>query len=674
MKLVYLWIKNYKNIDELGVLLSTDFNEKNKTEYNSEKKRLTIKLSTANNYNLFEDNFNIKTVIGANGSGKSNLCNALISILRKNYKKEVDDYFDNTLPYNYYLLFYENGKYKYLSGCKNIELYIDNNKIDAEEESGIKKCAVFRPFLNKEDEDILTFPQDIHMTDIISKKIDNYFYYDRFRLYDTSHSLRNLFDKNLTKYNKEIKILSDKNNYLMFDFYGYEINIKNQFEWLTRQVNINFPQMFSKEEVSFNSIWDLVDIIRDSDNYIIEKAKRGGFKDIDEFAHKVVSNGCFIFILLKIAELFSYRIYYKSLINLKNLNKILINLDGADKEKHIQFKNFYIQIKKELFVNNTNNEIKQLLLTDNILSSFSKLLDTCIYMEEELSKNNNIFKDIIVTDDGNVYRAIENYMIYVVDQKLNKEMERLNNLGIFKCNFYNFRGQKTPFTFFDLSTGEQRMLRLFADILSTAPWDLDIFIFDEMDLSWHPEWQRKMVYYIIDIFNKINPNKYINIIFTTHSPFILSDMSSENVILLNRDKTGKTRIYEKNIDTFCANIYDLFKNEFFLNSCDGICTIGEFAKSKIKLIQNDIRILQDMWWVPLSDKFLNPPKNLIDEINNKFKNTEDLINKISEPILRKSLLRELYNIPNPRTEKDIINIIVENFELKRKLKNSGDDK
>lgn len=674
MELIYLWIKDYKNIDELGISLSIDYREKDKIEFEPKTDKLTIKLSTIDNYNLFGKNFNIKTVIGANGSGKSNLCGALASILRKNYTIDVDDYFDNTLPDKYYLLFHENGEYKYISNCKNVELNIDNNKIDAKEEIGIKKCAVFKPFLNREDEDILTFPQDIHMSDIISKKIDNYFYYDRFRLYDTSHSLRNLFDKNLTKYNKEIKILSDKNNYLMFDLYGYEINIKNQFEWLTRQININIPIYLKKEDVSFNSIWDLVDAIRDSNNFIIEKAKRGEFKDIEEFAHKVISNGCFVFILLKIAELFSYRRYYKSLINLKNLNKILINLDGADIEKHIQFKNFYNQIKKELFESSTNKEIEKLILTDNVLNDFNTLLDTCIYMEDELSKNNNIFKNILETDDGNVYRPIKNYMIEVVNKTLNAEMELLNNLGIFKHNFYNFRGQKKPFTFFDLSTGEQRMLRFFADILSTEDWDLDIFIFDEMDLSWHPEWQRKMVYFIIDIFEKINSNKQLNIIFTTHSPFILSDMPSENVVLLNRDEKGKSIIYKKNVDTFCANIYDLFKNEFFLNSCEGICTIGEFAKSKIRIIQNEIKMLQDMWWVPLSDKFLNHPKELIDKIYSKFEHTEYFINKISEPILRKSLLRELYNIPLPRTEKDIINIIVENLELKRRLKNSGDDK
>ena len=34
-------------------------------------------------------------------------------------------------------------------------------------------------------------------------------------------------------------------------------------------------------------------------------------------------------------------------------------------------------------------EIEKLILTDNVLNDFNTLLDTCIYMEDELSKNNN---------------------------------------------------------------------------------------------------------------------------------------------------------------------------------------------------------------------------------------------------------------------------------------------
>ena len=82
MQLVYLWIKDYKNIKELGIPLDISYNESEKTAYTSSKESITIKLSTTGNYNVFGDNLNIKTFVGANGSGKSNITTALCSILR----------------------------------------------------------------------------------------------------------------------------------------------------------------------------------------------------------------------------------------------------------------------------------------------------------------------------------------------------------------------------------------------------------------------------------------------------------------------------------------------------------------------------------------------------------------------------------------------------------------
>lgn len=63
MQLVYLWIKDYKNIKELGIPLEISYNESEKTAYTSSKESITIKLSTTGNYNVFGDNLNIKTLL-----------------------------------------------------------------------------------------------------------------------------------------------------------------------------------------------------------------------------------------------------------------------------------------------------------------------------------------------------------------------------------------------------------------------------------------------------------------------------------------------------------------------------------------------------------------------------------------------------------------------------------
>lgn len=62
----------------------------------------------------------------------------------------------------------------------------------------------------------------------------------------------------------------------------------------------------------------------------------------------------------------------------------------------------------------------------------------------------------------------------------------------------------------------------------------------------------------------------MNVLLVTHSPFLLSDLPKENVLLLDENHSGKR------MKTFGANIYDLLKNGFFLEA-----GLGEFARSKI---------------------------------------------------------------------------------------------
>jgi hypothetical protein len=116
-------------------------------------------------------------------------------------------------------------------------------------------------------------------------------------------------------------------------------------------------------------------------------------------------------------------------------------------------------------------------------------------------------------------------------------------------------------------------------------------MFDEVELYFHPEYQRR---FISDLLNSLNNLKLdriceVNILFSTHSPFILSDIPSSNILRLVDGKPT-----DQPNQTFAANIYDLLNDDFFLN--EGV--IGEFAKQKIndilkkkKITERDIQIL-----------------------------------------------------------------------------------
>ncbi|QKF76293.1 AAA family ATPase [Arcobacter defluvii] len=88
MELVYLWVKNYKNIVEQGFNFSPRF----RCEYDEDTKELKIidKDETGEFYpkNFFGDNINVTAIVGENGSGKSSLLlgitNSKIIIRRDN--------------------------------------------------------------------------------------------------------------------------------------------------------------------------------------------------------------------------------------------------------------------------------------------------------------------------------------------------------------------------------------------------------------------------------------------------------------------------------------------------------------------------------------------------------------------------------------------------------------
>ncbi len=103
-------------------------------------------------------------------------------------------------------------------------------------------------------------------------------------------------------------------------------------------------------------------------------------------------------------------------------------------------------------------------------------------------------------------------------------------------------------------------------------------IFEEIELYFHPEWQRTLIFDLMKAIRSANIPKItsINMIFVTHSPYILSDIPKSNVLFL---KDGRPT-YEMQENTFGANINSLLKNGFFLPSLP----MGEFAYRKINTL------------------------------------------------------------------------------------------
>lgn len=106
-------------------------------------------------------------------------------------------------------------------------------------------------------------------------------------------------------------------------------------------------------------------------------------------------------------------------------------------------------------------------------------------------------------------------------------------------------------------------------------------VFDEVEICFHPEYQRQFVKRLLTVLNAIikaeKGKVSFNIFIITHSPFILSDIPVDHVLFLADGKPSG----ENHSETFAGNIGEMFYDSFFLKS-----TIGAFAEEKIKrLIQ-----------------------------------------------------------------------------------------
>lgn len=106
-----------------------------------------------------------------------------------------------------------------------------------------------------------------------------------------------------------------------------------------------------------------------------------------------------------------------------------------------------------------------------------------------------------------------------------------------------------------------------------------VLLFDEGDLYYHPEWQRS---YVSDIIGMVREfSRYpVQVIFTTNSPFMLSDLLREDIHVLMADnqETGFDSL------TFGQNIHMLLANPFFMKK-----TIGEFSYDVINELFNVLK-------------------------------------------------------------------------------------
>lgn len=111
-----------------------------------------------------------------------------------------------------------------------------------------------------------------------------------------------------------------------------------------------------------------------------------------------------------------------------------------------------------------------------------------------------------------------------------------------------------------------------------------ILLLDEPENYMHPEMCRTFIRNLNVLLSKRNPNAELQVLISTHSPFMLSDVMASQVIKMDYDENGKCVISESEKPYYAANIHSIMADGFFLEY-----TIGEqariFLEDKFKLLQ-----------------------------------------------------------------------------------------
>lgn len=631
MELICLWIDGYKNLKNIFLSLNAKYACKHK--YSKDENILNLSIEKNNDYyNIFpNDNINLITIVGANGCGKSSIINVLTDILRN----KQSDIFNHCK----YCLIMKNGEEFIYKKSDDININSLNFQIREQKIEVINGypagdvCNVlsYKPFLEDNfiyDSSFYTsYDEELRIQD----QINNYFFYDRF----PESTVAFTFSRALNHI-KKLNVFQGEYKNILFEKFGWEFNLKDCYNHIVLRLRkhlrnsrsnsfpMSFPIVLHNSD-TYYAFYEFVNKIKffQSDKYDWNQ-KTTKIEDVlldIIFFSAICQFGFYTDYIEKFLKNYYMPEFKANLNDGKNLGEIegkknsIVEeifekvLSNAEKnqisEKNLIEQLIFVVGDKNLKYNKITGsqvegarkhcidalyKIKNIIENPQIL--FDVLDEQYFYLENFTYKLNHKFRPFINDFIGN-----NNYDENTDDSSaiyINKYEQRINNDAVdeickilptdfishyFHINLYKYINDEECYTFKDMSTGEQRLIKFFADIFYCKP--RDVYLIDEIDMSWHPEWYRKLISSILEVFSSDKfEGKFINVILTTHSPIPLSDLPAKNIISLKKCE-GKSccEVYSGLDKTFASNIHTLFAKQFFLES-----TIGNYAESKIRSI------------------------------------------------------------------------------------------
>ncbi|WP_019911018.1 AAA family ATPase [Paenibacillus sp. HW567] len=318
---------------------------------------------------------------------------------------------------------------------------------------------------------------------------------------------------------------------------------------------------------------------------------------------------------------------------------------------------------------NRQRELECLLKAYLPLSANEDILTYCrdylVRAEIELDKEGSVFAERLVP-----YRAFVEWM-EVESRALDLEIDAASasiirimlndhNKERFRVFFDHYNRTCYPFYFLNfswgLSTGQSNLLSLYSRLHSVLkpandgggrsdkvvnhlnkPCTGILLLIDEADLSFHPKWQVQYISRLLYMLRTIYKSAKVQVILTSHSPMLLSDVPKSNVMYLQE---GTNDSANNHAETFGQNIYTLFNDAFFMD-----LKVGEFANGVIQSVGNGLNELVQSAMLPDVSDVRSEQFALLEHY-------EYITGIIGEPVIRKAFETKLQRLKEAyRTEK-----------------------
>ncbi len=586
----------------------------------------------ADDFDLYSYNFlpkiNISAIVGKNGSGKSTLVELLI--------KGINNFFYRYKEHN------PISDYHITEGISGVAINIFY-KI----ENDIFKLKIFENHFDKIEYEIYNSKSDFNRKWSISKTKDSFFK-DMSLFFYTE-----VINYSLYAFNSEIEGAWISKLFHKNDAYQTPIvlnpwrdkgivNINKENELVYQRLLANLFRYDSNEKLNLN-LGDNLEatflILKLSDlKYYEEKSIEDFGVDLSEFDNNFRSD-----ILSKLFNIFYKEnpkieleeklLEYSKLYVIYKLISICHKYEKYSDDKYFDFNTqSFKNLDGLISVLNEDNshitfKLRQILnFVANKHIPFDCSKKGCKIEIESLAKNiKNVSKN-------------ENIINYLPPPIFKTDIE-LNSI----------KSNEKEIKFSTLSSGEKQQIYTTSAIyyhlinLESVKNSTDIqkisykyinVILEEIELYFHPEYQRVFINRLIEGIRNLNLKNIncINLIFVTHSPFILSDIPNSNIMYLKINDKGYSEDVKEKKKSFASNIHHLLGDNFFF---ENNVYIGELARNKIDRV------------IKFISKNKTSNKN---EIEYHYK----LIELIDEPILKSKLTEMLFEkFPNFQKQKSI---------------------